>query len=261
MADADDDASACSAGNFNLSVSSSVWSILWVLPKPFKELCSWESLSCIASAEEVFGPLGVSVVMSHQFLDGFLGDVTAWLLFCSGDPVGCWCPSSILNNIVHAISQPQATYAALTKCLQCEWIYILTTCCPRSSDVICSIGEYDSFFIFAGYVWFWNLFIEIKLILSPRAVWNFSFPGIWPILYTKLQGVPLTLLLIQSWMHSTLILMFMMMLLFLHIVITRKYVTFCLMLYFLTLSWILFICVHSREQEVMTSLASFLAPW
>ena len=133
MADADN-ASACGVGNFNLSMSSSAWSILWVFPKPFKELCGCWSFSCIASAEEVFGPLDVSVVMSHRFLDGFLGDVTARLLFCSGDPVGCWCPSSILNCHLSA----SYSLCSIDQVLA-MWVDLLTACCPRSSDVECPL--------------------------------------------------------------------------------------------------------------------------
>ena len=86
----------------------------------------------MASAEQVFGPLGISVVTSHRFLGGFLGgflgDVMARLSFVQ-ERVSQWV-ADVHHLSQIAIHQPQAAYAALTKCLQCEWIYVLTTCCP-----------------------------------------------------------------------------------------------------------------------------------
>ena len=78
--------------------------------------------SSVAFAKSVFGSLGVHVVTSHRFLGGFLGDVPARNSFVQAK-VDQW-----VSDVHHlsrlAVPQPQAAYAALTKSLQCEWIYI-----------------------------------------------------------------------------------------------------------------------------------------
>ena len=76
----------------------------------------------MALAKQTFDLLGVPVVTSHRFLDGFLGDVQARYCFVQGK-VDQW-----VTDIHHlskmATPQPQAAYAAFTKSLQCEWIYL-----------------------------------------------------------------------------------------------------------------------------------------
>ena len=76
----------------------------------------------MALAKQTFDLLGVPVVTSHQFLDGFLGDVQARYCFVQGK-VDQW-----VTDIHHlskmTTPQPQAAYAAFTKSLQCEWIYL-----------------------------------------------------------------------------------------------------------------------------------------
>ena len=86
--------------------------------------------SSVASAEQIFGPLGVQAVRSHRFLGGILGDVPAELLFVQ-EKVKQWA-TDVQHLSQLAISQPQAAYVALTKSLQCEWIYIqlvISNCC------------------------------------------------------------------------------------------------------------------------------------
>ena len=105
-------------GNFNPSVSGLIYFFSVVLPLGTSQSCVVVDPSAVASAEQVFGPLGVSVVMSHRFLGGFLGDVTARHLFVQGK-VSQWA-ADVYHLSQIAIHQLQAAYAALTKCLQCE---------------------------------------------------------------------------------------------------------------------------------------------
>ena len=53
-------------------------------PNPLKS-CVIVNPSSLATAEQVFGPLAIPVVTSHQFLGGFLGDASARSSFCSGE--------------------------------------------------------------------------------------------------------------------------------------------------------------------------------
>ena len=76
----------------------------------------------VASAKRVFDPLGVPVVTSHQFLGGFLGDVQARHNFGQGKVDQC--VSDVYHLSKMATPRPQAAYAAFTKSLQCEWIYL-----------------------------------------------------------------------------------------------------------------------------------------
>ena len=75
-----------------------------------------------SAAERLFGSLGVEVVCDHRFLGGFLGNVSARDAFvCT--KVDQWV--SDIQHLSHmAELQPQAAYAALTKSLQCEWIFL-----------------------------------------------------------------------------------------------------------------------------------------
>ena len=90
-------------------------------PNPSKS-CVVVHPAFVASAKQVFDPLGVSVVTSHRFLGGFLGDVQARHSFVQGK-VDQWV-SDIYHLSKMATPQPQAAYAAFTKSLQCEWIYL-----------------------------------------------------------------------------------------------------------------------------------------
>ena len=75
-----------------------------------------------SAAEDLFGSLGVEVVCGHRFLGGFLGDASTREAFVLGK-VNQWV-SDIQHLSRMAESQPQASYAALTKSLQREWIFL-----------------------------------------------------------------------------------------------------------------------------------------
>ena len=90
-------------------------------PNPLKS-CVVVNPSFLATAEQVFGPLAIPVVTSYRFLGGFLGDVSARSSFVQ-EKVNQWV-LDVHNLSQMAIPQPQAAYAALTKSLQCEWIYL-----------------------------------------------------------------------------------------------------------------------------------------
>ena len=70
----------------------------------------------------ITGHLGIKVVTSHRFLGGFLGDSTSFTQFFT-EKVQKWV-SSVRHLSEIAVLQPQATYAAMFKSLQCEWIYL-----------------------------------------------------------------------------------------------------------------------------------------
>ena len=90
-------------------------------PNP-KKSCVVVDRSFVASAKKIFSPLNVQVVTSHRFLGGFLGDVSARSSFVQ-DKVDCWV-SDVRHLSKMAVPQPQAAYVALTKSLQCEWVYL-----------------------------------------------------------------------------------------------------------------------------------------
>ena len=72
-----------------------------------------------SNAEQLFSPLGVSVVCNHRYLGGFIGELTGQASFVR-DKVHRWIADvQCLSKI--AEKQPQAAFAALTKSLQCEW--------------------------------------------------------------------------------------------------------------------------------------------
>ena len=73
-------------------------------------------------AEQLFSPLGVSVVCNHHYLGGFIGELTGQASFVR-DKVHRWIADvQCLSKI--AEKQPQAAFAALTKSLQCEWQFL-----------------------------------------------------------------------------------------------------------------------------------------
>ena len=90
-------------------------------PNP-KKSCVVVDRSFVASARKIFSPLNVQVVTSHRFFGGFLGDVSARSSFVQ-DKVDCWV-SDVRHLSEIAVPQPQAAYVALTKSLQCEWVYL-----------------------------------------------------------------------------------------------------------------------------------------
>ena len=77
---------------------------------------------CYDCAAQIFSPLGVQVVTSHRFLGGFLGDTSVRDEFVSCK-VRQWV-SDVTHLTQLAVPQPQAAFAALTKCLQGEWVYL-----------------------------------------------------------------------------------------------------------------------------------------
>jgi len=90
-------------------------------PNPCKSSIVVDSASKCA-AEHLFGPLGVKVVCDHKFLGGFLGGAPARDAFVL-NKVHQWI--SDFQHLSHmAAPQPQAAYAALSKSLQHEWIFL-----------------------------------------------------------------------------------------------------------------------------------------
>ena len=90
-------------------------------PNPSK-CCVVVDSSCYDCAVQIFSPVGVQVVTSHRFLGGFLGDTSARDEFVSCK-VRQWV-SDVTHLAQLAVPQPQAAFAALTKCLQGEWVYL-----------------------------------------------------------------------------------------------------------------------------------------
>ena len=83
-----------------------------------------------SAAEYLFGSLGVEEVCDHRFLGGFWGGASIRGAFVLAK-VDQWV--SDIHHLSHmAESQPQAAYAALTKSLQREWIFlqhVVPMCC------------------------------------------------------------------------------------------------------------------------------------
>ena len=90
-------------------------------PNPSK-CCVAVDSSCYDCAVQIFSPIGIQVVTSHRFLGGFLGDTSARDEFVSCK-VRQWV-SDVIHLAQLAVPQPQAAFAALTKCLQGEWVYL-----------------------------------------------------------------------------------------------------------------------------------------
>ena len=90
-------------------------------PNPSK-CCVVVDSPCYDCAVQIFSPIGVQVVTSHRFLGGFLGDTSARDEFVSCK-VRQWV-SDITHLAQLAVPQPQAAFAALTKCLEGEWVYL-----------------------------------------------------------------------------------------------------------------------------------------
>ena len=76
------------------------------------------------------------MVCDHRFLDGFLGGASTRDAFIPAK-VDQWV--SDIHHLSHmAESQPLATYAALTKSLQCEWIFlqcVVPMCCTLYANL------------------------------------------------------------------------------------------------------------------------------
>ena len=89
-----------------------------------------------SAAEHLFRSLGVEVVCDHRFLGGFLGGASARDAFVLAK-VDQWV--SDIHHLSHmAESQPQAAYAALTKSLQREWIFlqhVVPICCTLFANL------------------------------------------------------------------------------------------------------------------------------
>jgi len=73
-------------------------------------------------AEQLFSSLGVSVVCNHHYLGGFIGESDGQTAFVQ-NKVRQWI-ADVLKLFKIAEKQPQATFAALTKSLQCEWQFL-----------------------------------------------------------------------------------------------------------------------------------------
>ena len=70
-------------------------------------------------AEQLFSSLGVSVVCNHRYLRGIIGETVGQTTFVQ-DKLCYWIGDvKCLSKI--AKSQPQTSFAALVKLLQCEW--------------------------------------------------------------------------------------------------------------------------------------------
>ena len=91
-----------------------------------------------AEANMLFGDLGVKVVTGLRFLGGFIGDQESTDDFVE-QKVQMWvrCVEKLTKA---AGSQPQATYAALTKSLQFEWAY-LQRVIPNCADAFVPLCE------------------------------------------------------------------------------------------------------------------------
>ena len=80
--------------------------------------------SCKFVAEQLFSPLGISVVCNHCYLRGFIqfGEPVGQATFVQ-DKVCKWIADVRYLSKV-AEKQPQAAFAALAKSLQCEWQFL-----------------------------------------------------------------------------------------------------------------------------------------
>ena len=76
----------------------------------------------IAKAKQLFGDLGVKVVTHHRLLGGVIGSDEGREQFIKGK-VAAWVESA-KQLAVLAPRQPQNTYTAITKSLQCEWGFV-----------------------------------------------------------------------------------------------------------------------------------------
>ena len=80
------------------------------------------SVSYKEKAQELFSDLGVKVVTHQQMLGGVIGDAIGKEMFVRAKVVKWLQDVHQLSRF--AVTQPQASYAALTKSLQCEWNYL-----------------------------------------------------------------------------------------------------------------------------------------
>ena len=97
------------------------WTSIWLLSNPSKCYVVVDS-SCYDCAVQIFSTLGVQAVASHRFLGGFLRDTSARDEFVSCKV--CQWVSDVTYLVQLAVAQPQAAFAALTKCLQGDWVYL-----------------------------------------------------------------------------------------------------------------------------------------
>ena len=101
-------------------------------------------------AELLFCSLSVEVVCDHRFLGGFWGGASAKdaLVLAKIDQ---WV--SDIHHLSHmAELQPQAAYAAFTKSLQREWIFI-QQCCPNVMHTVHKSGDHPLIIRFPSHVW------------------------------------------------------------------------------------------------------------
>ena len=104
-------------------------------PNPSK-CCVVVDPSCYDHAVQLFSSLGVQIVLGHRFLGGYLGDTSARDKFVSCK-VQQWV-SDVSHLSQLAVPQPQGAFAALTRCLQGEWVYlqrVIPGCSSLFSDL------------------------------------------------------------------------------------------------------------------------------
>ena len=90
-------------------------------PEPSKTVLVVGS-SDLERASDLFRDLGISVVTGSRFLGGFVGEQSLAADFVS-NKVRVWCECiQSLSDV--AISEPQASFAALARSLQFEWNHI-----------------------------------------------------------------------------------------------------------------------------------------
>ena len=90
-------------------------------PEPSKTVLVVGS-SDLERASDLFRDLGISVVTGSRFLGGFVGERSLAADFVS-NKVRVWCECiQSLSDV--AISEPQASFAALARSLQFEWNHI-----------------------------------------------------------------------------------------------------------------------------------------
>ena len=90
----------------------------------------------LSLANEAFGELGVRVATGHRFLGGFLGrsiEIQDYVL----QKVRHWCAHIRVLAAV-SVSQPQASFIALTRSLQSEWMF-LTRVIPNCSPILAEL--------------------------------------------------------------------------------------------------------------------------
>ena len=82
--------------------------------------------SCHDHAVQLIGSLGAQIVSVHWLLGDYLGD-TSVRDECVRRKVHQWV-SDVSHLSQLAVPQPQAVFAALTRCFQGEWVYLQPGC-------------------------------------------------------------------------------------------------------------------------------------